>query len=88
MKAFTDKDYDYRKEFNYKGFEIVITKILRPAFGGRRHVQDAEKYGLTGVKLFTIHFKGQEREEEFKSVPQCKKFIDEGRLNYWVSIIK
>ncbi len=84
---FTEKDHDYRKEFNYEGFKIVITKRLRPAFGGRRMQQDVERYGLAAVKVFTIHYKGEEREEEFKSVPQCKRFIDKGRLNYWVKTV-
>ena len=84
---FTEKDQDYRKEITYKEFSIVITKELRAAVGGYRREANVEKYGQTAVKKFTINYKGFEREDEFKSVPQCKRFIDKGRLNMWVKMV-
>ena len=73
----------------YKGFNIETRKELRNQFGGWRNTQGSDQYenGTTEVKIYTIAYKGFEREDEFKSLPSVKRFIDKGRLQMWVKMV-
>ena len=73
----------------YKGFNIETRKETRNQFGGWGNTQGSDnyEYGITEVKVYTITYKGFEREDEFKSLPSVKRFIDKGRLNMWVKMV-
>lgn len=88
------------KELTYKGFKITIEKVLRRKVTNGRNGITREDLGLlTEVKQYTIEYLGDVsdnfkemndhiRIEEFKSLPKCKKHIDEGGFDSWVQLMK
>jgi hypothetical protein len=88
------------KELTYKGFKITIEKVLRRKFtNGRNGITNSNNGLLTEVKQYHIKYLGEVSNdikemndhiivEEFKSLPKCKKHIDDGGFNSWIELLK
>ena len=87
------------KELTYKNFKITIEKVLRnKSTNGRGLVSYKRRGNLTETKQYTIEYLGEVsddvkemkdhiRVEEFKSLQECKRFIDNGSLNRWIKLL-
>tara|TARA_R100001163_G_scaffold41502_1_gene31411 strand:- start:256 stop:528 length:273 start_codon:yes stop_codon:yes gene_type:complete len=87
------------KAIIYKNFKITIEKVLRnKSTNGRGLVSYKSRGNLTETKQYTIEYLGKVsddvkemkdhiRIEEFKSLKECKRFIDKGGLNRWIKLL-
>jgi hypothetical protein len=87
------------KAIIYKNFKITIEKVLRnKSTNGRGLVSYKSRGNLTETKQYTIEYLGEVsddvkemkdhiRIEEFKSLKECKRFIDKGGLNRWIKLL-
>ena len=81
---------DKMKTEIYKGFKISVQAIERhKVTNGRGRISNKQNGNLTTVKQYTIEYLGEVTEfvkemgdyikkEEFKSMTECKKYIDDG----------
>lgn len=83
----------------YKDFKISVETTLRnKVTNGRGRISYKRNGSITKVKNYTIEYLGDVTEyvkemkdyirvEEFKSLPECKRYIDKGGFNFWIKMI-